>query len=192
MDEFRVRVEPYSPIQAPVALKPVFHNRHPMHHNQGAAAQAIAELDGFRQIQDEKRDEHRSEYHTLGRLLVAVFFLLAGLTQLLDLPAFERAVNGTGLTDAGLLIPFAIAAQLLGGALLAIGYQARFAAVGLIAYLGGVTLVMHSDFALDANRAAALVNLALVGGLLLILGHGSGGLSIDRLLEQRRLRRERI
>ena len=196
MAETHVQVEPPSSTRAPVmpsaAGLPVFHNRHPMHHDRAAAAQALAEMEGFRQAQDAQHDRHRSEFYSLGRLMLSVFFVVAGIVKLIDLAALELSVETTVLAGAGFLIPIAIAVQLLGGALLAIGYQARVVAAGLIAYLGGVTFLMHSDLTVATNRTAALVNLALSGGLLLILGQGSGGLSVDRLLEQRRTRRERL
>jgi putative oxidoreductase len=161
-----------------------------MHHDSGAATQALTEMDGFRRIEKEQHTRSRSELFALGRLLLGVIFLLDGLAKLVDLTALERTVSATVLTGAGFLVPMAAAIQLLGGLLLAVGYQGRAVAAGLAVYLAGVTIFLHLDLTSGGNPAAALSNLALSGGLLLIIGQGSGALSVDGLVEQRRLRRE--
>lgn len=170
----------------------VRHSSLAMHHSSGAATLALAEEELLQRVRNAHQLGQRAELCALGRILLAALFLARGVGMLVDPGGIARAAVASGVFDAGVLLPVAAAVQLLGGALLAFGYKSRIAAAGLIAYLACVTLVIHHDLTVEANRAVALASLALCGGLLLVIGNGPGALSIDRLQEQRRLRRERL
>ncbi len=75
------------------------------------------------------------------------------------------------------------------GLLLAVGFKARKLAVGLIVYLVGVTALLHGDLRVELNRSFALYNLAIAGGLLLLVGAGPGRHSADSWLANRLARR---
>lgn len=163
--------------------------QHAMHHDSEAASMALAEIAIERRIEKEIRKEHRSEVYVVGRLLLASLFVVSGAAKFASFAATERAMTAFGLTDAGMLLGVGIGVEILGGAMLAVGLKARFVAGTLIGYLATVTLLVHSDFSIDQNRAFALANLAFCGGLLMIVAHGSGVFSLDRALQHRAARR---
>jgi putative oxidoreductase len=86
----------------------------------------------------------------LGRLLIAVLFLLSGLNKLAA-PAATQAY----ITSAGLPFPF-------------------------LAYLMAVIVEIGGSVLADQNQMIHfLKDVAIAGGLLQIAAYGAGGLSID-------------
>jgi putative oxidoreductase len=80
-----------------------------------------------------------------------------------------------------------IAILLLGGILVLIGYFARFGAILLLMYWLPFTLIVYSfwDDAPEYKRVHALYfmrNLALCGGLFLLIANGAGKYSVKRLI----------
>jgi putative oxidoreductase len=66
----------------------------------------------------------------------------------------------------------------------AIGFKARLAAALLAAFTLLASLLFHNFWAMPADQAMVnqlmfMKNLAIVGGLLLIVAHGAGPVSVD-------------
>lgn len=135
--------------------------------------------------------------YALGRIAVVMFFLLAGINMLSDIDA-TRAVIDTQIlgklpSETVSAIPVANLAQIsaiiagvlavISSVLVIFGYWTRFAAFILLA--GLIIWVVFSNDILSVDAAsrlfnqAHLFNLTLAGGLLMLLGLGAGGLSID-------------
>lgn len=127
----------------------------------------------------------RQHFYLAGRLLLASLFVTSGLAKLANFGATTEAMTDLGLAAPSLLLTIAIGIELIGGALLAAGYLARSAATVLIGYLAAVTLLVHGDWSLELNRSAALANFAFAGGLLMLLSHGAGTFSLDKVLARR-------
>ena len=77
------------------------------------------------------------------------------------------------------------AEQAEGGALVLIGFQARLAALALVVLTVLAKLIFHDFWSLaGAEREMQFINflknLSMIGGLLLVVGFGSGPLSLDR------------
>ncbi|RYY94522.1 MAG: DoxX family membrane protein, partial [Comamonadaceae bacterium] len=78
----------------------------------------------------------------------------------------------------------AIAAELGLGLLLLVGFQARWAALGLAVFVAVITPIFHNFWAVpEAQRMmqsqAFWKNVAVVGGLLYVWAFGPGGWSLD-------------
>src|SRR5205085_1057310 len=78
----------------------------------------------------------------------------------------------------------AIAAELGLGLLLLVGWQARWAALGLAVFTAVITPIFHNFWAVPQAQAmmqqqAFFKNIAVVGGLLVIAAFGPGGFSLD-------------
>ena len=92
-----------------------------------------------------------------------------------------------GLTwNQDLQLVGAIILLLLGGTLVLLGYRSGLGAVLLLLYWIPVTLIVHSwwNDPIDEQRLQAILfmkNLAITGGLLMVLVNGSGRYSIKRL-----------
>jgi len=86
-----------------------------------------------------------------------------------------------------LLLIGAIILLLLGGLMVLIGYRSSFGSILLLLYYIPVTFIVHSFWndPVKVQRIQAIMfmkNLAIIGGLLMIIANGSGRYSIKRLL----------
>ena len=69
--------------------------------------------------------------------------------------------------------------------MLVLGWRARWAALALIVFTVAATLIFHAYWSVPADQVTNqqnefAKNLAIVGGLLLVLAHGSGRYTLDR------------
>jgi len=124
----------------------------------------------------------------VGRILIALIFLLSGFGKLTGFAgtagymASKMPVSGT-LID--LLLVITIIVELGGSLALVLGFKARIAALVLFLWMIPVTLIFHNFWAAPADQAMIqqimfLKNLAIMGGMLLIMANGPGPLSVDK------------
>ena len=113
----------------------------------------------------------------VGRLLLAALFLLEGWSKLRGYgPA---AAYMERFSVPALLLPAAIAVELVGGLLLAVGWQTRCAALALAIFCIVAAFMFHLNFA-DRNQVLHFEkDLAIAGGLLVLFAFGPGRFSID-------------
>jgi putative oxidoreductase len=150
------------------------------------AAEEEEERRHLRQLQ-----ERRGYLYTAGRILLAVLFLVGAVVKATNFAETRLALDAYGIAMPGFLLTLAIGIELVGGALLALGYKVRGAGWMLMGYLAAVTVLMHLDFRIEMNRAFVLSNLAFAGGLMMLVSHGPGRYSLERYLKHRaRLRKE--
>lgn len=116
-------------------------------------------------------DSHRGFVLLAARLLVGIFFLLAGVQKLGNIEGVAGYIGSVGL-PMGTLLAYAAAVFLIvaGGALI-FGYYMRYAAFLLALYVILVTLLFHgpqlwADDPSGANQLAFMKNIAILGGLL--------------------------
>jgi putative oxidoreductase len=115
---------------------------------------------------------------TLGRILMSVIFLLSGFMKVTHLSGMAAQVH---LSPA--MLGLAGAAELVGGLSLLLGLWSRVGALGLVIFLIPTTLMFHNFWAAppelqQAQMANFLKNVAIMGGLLMVIAFGSGPLSI--------------
>ena len=120
-----------------------------------------------------------------GRIFLSLIFIVSGFGKLLDFGGTAGYMETYGIPMPSLLLVFAILFELGGGALLLIGFQSRLAALALIVFTLLATLFFHDFWALaGAEREMQFINfmknLSMIGGLLLVVGFGSGPISLDR------------
>jgi putative oxidoreductase len=116
---------------------------------------------------------------TAGRLLIVIFFLVAGLSNLTRARVrdhIERMVAG-GMPAAAPAFWFGIVLQFSGCALLLAGWHAEIGALCLIVFTLVATAIFHRFWEVaDAQRRNLgrlffLNNVAITGGLLLLLAN---------------------
>ncbi|OYU17615.1 MAG: hypothetical protein CFE34_14775 [Rhodobacteraceae bacterium PARR1] len=114
----------------------------------------------------------------VGRILIAVLFLLAGLGKLADVQGFAGYLQSGGL-PAFLAWP-AILFEIAVGVLLVIGFQTRW--VGLVgaAFCVVSAALYHNNFADQTQMVMFLKNLAIAGGFLLLAANGPGKFALDK------------
>lgn len=114
----------------------------------------------------------------VGRVLIGLLFLVAGLGKLGDVAGFSGYVASGGL-PAFLAWP-AVIFEIAVGILLIIGYQTRITALVTAAFCVVAGLLYHFAPADQMQMAMFLKNLAIAGGLLMFAIHGPGKLALDK------------
>ena len=121
--------------------------------------------------------DYRSYALPVGRVLIALIFVLSGFGKFADPASAQGYMAAFGLPSI-LLWP-AAAMELIAGILLIIGYQTRIAALLLAGFSLLSGLIFHTDFADQTQMIMFMKNLAIAGGLLFLVGHGAGRMSVD-------------
>jgi putative oxidoreductase len=119
-----------------------------------------------------------------GRILLCTIFLLSGITKFIDWQGTATYMATKGLRLIPILLPIAAAAEFAGGLAILLGSKSRLAAFLLFLYLIPTTLIFHNFWAQAGAEQTNqmhhfLKNLAIMGGLALMVGLGPGSFSID-------------
>ncbi|MGQ0484503.1 MAG: DoxX family protein [Hyphomicrobiales bacterium] len=126
------------------------------------------------------RNKFFSGLDLVGRLLLAALFVSDVWVIVNNYGATEDYLAQSGVPPL-LLLP-AVAVQLGGGLLVAVGWQTRLAALALALFCTSTALIFHSQSG-DPNEAIHFwKDLALAGGFLVLLANGAGGFSLDARL----------
>lgn len=116
------------------------------------------------------------------RIFLTVIFLRSGFNKILDFGGTQEYMASSGIPAGltGFLLVCSIIIEIFGALSVILGYKARWGAIALIVFLVPTTLLFHTNFADSMQVNQFLKNLALIGGLLMVVYFGSGPLSIDR------------
>jgi putative oxidoreductase len=112
-----------------------------------------------------------------GRILLAHIFILSGLGKISGYAGTAAYMESMGVPGA--LLPVVIAVELLGGVALVVGYQTRWAALGLAVFSILSALIFHNNFADQAQMINFMKNLSIAGGLLVLAQIGASVPSFD-------------
>jgi putative oxidoreductase len=121
----------------------------------------------------------------LGRLAIAWFFLSEAWAILQSWDGTVVMMQMKHVELAAPLLVLAVAAMVLGGLSVALGYHTRHGALMLFGFTVIASIVMHDywKIASASERAADyeifVRNMAIAGGLLLLMGIGPGPFAID-------------
>ncbi len=121
----------------------------------------------------------------VGRILLSAIFILAGFHKITGFENTAGYMASKGLPMTEVLLVLTIIIELAGGIMLLVGWQARWAATAIFLFLIPVTLVFHPFWSFEAQEAmtqyhAFMKNLAIMGGMLFVMIHGSGPLSLGK------------
>jgi putative oxidoreductase len=121
----------------------------------------------------------------LGRLALAAIFLVSGYGKLVGLSGAAAYIGSKGLPVPTVLAVLAGVGEVVLGAAVALGFKARLAALGLVAFTALATAFFHDFWNLQGadrgmQQVHALKNLAMIGGLLILASAGPSRFSIDR------------
>lgn len=123
----------------------------------------------------------------VARILLAQVYLIVGLyshvyqsmSNPLFYDGFQQYLGSVGLP--GIFAPLMILIEVLGGALLFLGYKTRFAALLLVGYSLFIAVVFHRNLANPQEMLACLQYLAVAGGLLTLAINPQTACSLDNL-----------
>ncbi len=112
----------------------------------------------------------------LGRELLALTFIAAAFGKMIHFDATVSMMSVYGIPTPSFLCALAILIEASGGLSLALGFYSRWGAAILAAFLIPVTLIFHIT---PDQRTSLIANMAIMGGLLMILAFGPGAISFD-------------
>lgn len=120
----------------------------------------------------------------VGRILLALIFIVAGLQKIPGYAGTQGYMEAMGVPGA--LLPVVIALEVLGGLALAVGWNARVAALllGGFSVISGFLFHLIPSFGLEGMEAQAqtisfMKNLSIAGGMGMVVALGAGAWSLD-------------
>lgn len=122
----------------------------------------------------------RNDYLALiGRILIAAIFLMSGLNKIMAPGATQALMAQFGMPAPGLFLVGAIVLEIGGAFLLLLGAYTFWGSLALLVFMIPTTLIFHTNFA-DPNQVIHFMkNLAIIGGILYVMGAGPGRISVD-------------
>ena len=120
----------------------------------------------------------------VARILLALMFVMAGVSKLTGLEGTAGYIASVGLPMAQVLALGAGVLEAAAGVMLIVGWQARWAALALAAFTVLASLLFHNFWAMPKDQQfmqqlMIMKNLAITGGLLFVFAFGPGSLSLD-------------
>lgn len=116
--------------------------------------------------------------HLLGRIFLAVIFIMAGIGKIKDPAGTMGYMASVGLP--GILLWPTIALELLGGIAIVVGFKTRFAAVALAVFTVVAAVLFHNNMADQMQSIMFLKDISIAGGLLLLASSGATAFSVDK------------
>ncbi len=114
----------------------------------------------------------------LGRVLIALIFILAGLNKIGTLEGTQGYMEAMGLP--GILIYPTILFEIGAGLAITVGFRTRVVALALAGFSVASAVIFHRDFGDQTQFIMFMKNLAIAGGFLILARHGAGELSLDK------------
>jgi putative oxidoreductase len=121
----------------------------------------------------------------LGRGLMALFFALIGLQQVQDWAGARLNLLSHGLAPPDAILAIAVVIEFGCSAALLLGFRTRLAALALFVLTLAASVALNDFWKIDdaeqsyAQMQLFLRNVAIAGGLLVIVGMGAGRWSYD-------------
>ena len=123
----------------------------------------------------------------LGRILIALIFVLAGINQLGTIDATAANMASHGIPYPTDLVWGVVALELVGGVMLIIGLLTRLVALAFFFYTLTLAVLFHpywtfTGAAERTQHAFFYGHLAMMGGMLFVVAFGAGPFSLDALI----------
>ena len=120
----------------------------------------------------------------VGRILLALIFLMSGINKVLNWEGTEGYMASVGMPMVTLFLIGAVVLEIGGSLSVIAGFKARWGALALIVFTIPTTFIFHAYWAVDPaqmqiQQIMFMKNLAMVGGLLIIMAFGAGPVSVD-------------
>ncbi len=124
--------------------------------------------------------------HLVGRVLMAVIFLVAGTGKVTAFQGTVGYIASQGIPLPSLVAAVTICLEIGGGLMLILGFKARWAAAALGLFTIAAGLIFHNFWAAAPDQFQNQLihfqkNLAIAGGLLYLVLYGSGRYSLGKL-----------
>lgn len=125
----------------------------------------------------------------LGRLLLSIIFIVGGILKAKTFESSSAYLLSQGIAMSDALLIIIISIEMVGGTLILVGLQARMAAMIIFIYLIPATLFFHPYWTFTGTELMTHLhhffkNMAMMGGMMFIMVHGAGPLSLDNQLKK--------
>ena len=120
----------------------------------------------------------------IGRLMIALLFLISGANKLMDISATDTMIQSVGL-PGGLAIITGLF-EIVAGLALVFGFATRLVAILLAVFCLATAFFFHNNFTDPMQAANLLKNVAIAGGLLVLTALDNVRWSFDAMRERRR------
>ena len=120
----------------------------------------------------------------LGRLMIALLFVVSGAGKIMDPMGAAQMMQGVGLPGN-----FAMGVgifEVVAGLLLALGVMTRLVSFLLAVFVALTIFFFHHDFGTQPGMTEFLLHLAILGGLLVVFAYGQMRWSYDHMRATRR------
>ena len=132
-----------------------------------------------------KDNDNRTQSYTvnnylslLARIFLSAIFIWSGINKILHPMITQQNMIAHGMPLTSVFLVGAIALEIFGGLSVLLGIKTRWGAAMLIVFLIPATLIFHTNFSTEIEQAMFFKNLAMLGGLLMLIQHGGGNLSL--------------
>ncbi|MBN8684926.1 MAG: DoxX family protein [Chitinophagales bacterium] len=129
----------------------------------------------------------------IGRIFLSAIFIFEAVDTILYIDKTKEVMTKYGLTwQQDMLLNGTIILLVLGGLMVLTGYRSTLGAFMLLLYWAPVTFLVHDfwNYPKDQLRMQSILfmkDVAIIGGLLMLAGKGSGRWAIKRLLATTRV-----
>ena len=125
-----------------------------------------------------------SEFTLLGRILIALLFVPAGFSKIMDFSGTVQYIASVGMPFAPMDAVFAIIIEVGAGLAVLLGWHTRIAAVVLALFTLMASVLFHPYWSVAADQAYVTEllfykNIAIIGGLFALAASGPGRWSIE-------------
>lgn len=124
-------------------------------------------------------DSAQSAVPLIGRILLAVIFILSGVSKLANPAGTQGYIASVGLPLPLLAYIVAVVVEVGGGVLLLAGYRTRLAAAAMAVFTVAAAVFFHHAFGDQNQFIHFMKNIAIAGGLLQVFAFGAGAFSVD-------------
>jgi putative oxidoreductase len=120
-----------------------------------------------------------------GRILLSAIFISSGISKIFNWEGTAGYMQAQGMPLSPLFLLGAIGVEIVGGLSVLVGFFARLGALALFLFLIPTTLIFHAFWAVpEAHQQIQMImfmkNLAIMGGLLMVVAFGAGPVSFDQ------------
>ncbi len=132
-------------------------------------------------------------FDLLARMMLATIFIFEAYDSISFYAKTKNTMTAYGLTwNQDFLLITVISLLILGALLVLLGYYANLGAVLLLCYMVPITLIVYSFWndpqeVKHIQSIMFMKNIAIIGGLLLLMVNGAGKWSVKRLIHVLRL-----
>jgi putative oxidoreductase len=121
----------------------------------------------------------------IGRALIALLFIPGGFGKIMGFAGTVGYIASKGVPLPEVCAAIAVVVELGFGLLLLVGYQTRWAALGIAIFTLVITFIFHNFWGVPADQVMMqklnfFKNMAIVGGLFGFASFGAGAFSIDK------------